>query len=280
MTNMAQTELKSFLTNMKLIYQHGFSHSRNKSKLHRLLAIHNCHYVVEQIIRERAKDMPFSGALQKIGFEEIIKRVNQKENVPDYSRLLDLNNDRNNAEHFFRIPDTETVGFYARIAADFLKWSFKNYFGVDYESLALEDVIYDAPIRKVMLEAKALVEKNVLPSASSKMYEALAAFKFMWFGFLSEHRVEGISFKGLDFPNLLADLAFKIILADDEPTLRKIMLIRTEFTTENGKVTGVRSAYPQPMFKDKEEASEHYEDILNIILTYQDRIPSSIWRKG
>lgn len=276
---MAQDELITFLTNMKLIYQHGVSHSRNKSKLHRLLAIHNCHYVVEQIIRERAKDMPFNDALHKIGFEEIIKRVNLKENIPDYTRLLDLNNDRNSAEHSFRTPDTETVGFYTRIVGDFLKWSYKTYFSVDYESLAFEDMIYDVPIRKAMLDAKALIEKNDLSNASKKMYEALAAFKFMSFGFLSDPRVQGISFGGIDFPNLLADLAFKIIMADDESSFRKIMLIGTKYTAIiEGKV-GVQSVYPQPQFKDKEEANQHYEDILNIILTYQDRVPNFIWRK-
>lgn len=274
---MAQTEIKSFLTNMKLIYQHGVSHSKNKSKLHRLFTIHNCHYVVEQIIRERAKDMPVSGALHKIGFEEILERVHQKASIPDYDRLLELNKIRNNAEHFFIIPDAETVAFYTRIAGDFLKWSYKNYYDIVYESIAFEDMIYDVPIRNAMLEAKASIEKNDLPNASKKMYEALGAFKFIWFGFLSDPRIRGISFGGLNFTNLVADLAFKIILSEDEATLKKLMLIGTDFTTKDGQVA-IQSFYPQPPFKDKEEASEHYEDILNIILSYQDRTPASFWR--
>lgn len=277
MIKMAQDELRFFLINMKLIYQHGVSHSKNKSKIQRLFAIHNCHYVVEQIIREQAKDMTFRNALHKIGFEEIIARVHRKKNIQDYNRLLDLNKIRNGAEHSNIIPDIDTVRFYVKIVGDFLTWSYKEYYGVDYESLALEDMILDVPIRKVMLEAKALIEKNDLPNASKKMYEALGAFKFMSFGFLSDPRVQGIAFGGIDFPNLLADLAFKIILADDESALRKIMLIGTKFKTKNGKVI-VESVYPQPAFKDKEEANEHYEEILNIILTYQDRMPPSIWR--
>ncbi len=64
-----------FLTNMKLIYQHGVSHSKGDSKLHRMLAIHNCHYVVEQIVREKARDLTFNKALHDIGFEEIIKET-------------------------------------------------------------------------------------------------------------------------------------------------------------------------------------------------------------
>jgi hypothetical protein len=46
------------------------------------------------------------------------------------------------------------------------------------------------------------------------------------------------------------------------------------------KITGVGSRYLAPLtFKDKEEADKHHENILNIILTYQDRVPNSIWRK-
>jgi hypothetical protein len=278
MSKMTHDVLKYFLTNMKLIYEHGFSHSRHKSKLHRLLAIHNCHYVVEQIIRDQAKDMTFKDALHKIGFEEIIKKVHEKQNIQDYNRLLKLNKIRNEAEHSNIFPDVDTVRHYVRIVGDFLKWSYENYYEVDYESLALEDMILDAPIRRVMLEAKALIEKNDLQKASAKMYEGLAAFKFMSFGFLSDPRVSGIAFGGRKLSNLLADLAFKIILADDEVALKKIMNIKTEFAwVKNGKF-GVQSIWEGAPFKNKEEANQHYEIILNIILTYQDRMPASIWR--
>lgn len=274
---MAQEELLSFLTNMKLIYQHGVSHSKNSSKIHRLFTIHHCHYVVEQILREQAKDMSFSGALLNIGFDEIIKKVNNKNNIPDFNRLLELNKIRNGAEHLNIIPDVDTVRFYTKIVGDFLKWSYKVYHGIDYDSLALENMIFDVPIRNRMNEAKAFIEKNDLPNASKKMYEAIGAFKFMSFGFLSDPRVVGISFGGIDFPNLLADLAFKIIMTDDESALKKIMQIGTTFKVEDG-ILKTQSVYPVPTFKDKDEANQHYEEILNIILTYQDRIPPSLWR--
>jgi hypothetical protein len=84
---MAKEELKSFLINMKLIYQHGVSHSKNKSAMQRLFAIHECHYVTEQIVREQAKNMKFKDALHRIGFEVILKRVNNKKSIPDFNRL-------------------------------------------------------------------------------------------------------------------------------------------------------------------------------------------------
>lgn len=72
---MAHEDFNYFLINMNLICQHGVSHSKNKSRIQRLFAIHECHYVVEQIIREQAKDMTFNYALYKIGFDKLLKRV-------------------------------------------------------------------------------------------------------------------------------------------------------------------------------------------------------------
>jgi len=279
MMKMTQDKPTIFLTNMKLIYQHGVSHSKNNFKIHLLFAIHNCHYVVEQILRQRAKDFSFTGELHKIGFEKIIKRVNKKKNIPYYNDLLELNKIRNPAEHLNIFPDADKVRVYVEIVGKFLKWSYKNYYKVDYESLALEDMIHDVHIKRVMLEAKKHIGKNDLINASNKMYEALGAFKFVSFGFLSDPRIAKIAFDGISLANILADLAFKIIIAQDEPALKKLMAIRTKFTWVKDGQFGVHSVWQGKPFKDKEEAMKDYEDILHIILTYQDKMPLSIWRK-
>lgn len=277
---MTQDELKSFLINLKLIYQHGVSHSKIKSKTNMMFAIHNSHYVVEQIVRERAKDMKFSDALHKIGFEEILRRVNDKQNIQDYNRLLQLNKIRNDAEHLNIIPNIDDVRFYVKIAGDFLKWSYKNYYDVEYDLLNLEDMIHDIPIRRVMLEAKDFIEKKELEKASQKMYEGLGALKFMFFRFFSDVRLEGIRFPdGNSLADLLADLAFKMLIAEDESALMKFLQVRTKFKLEEGKPVIVESVYPIVPFRDNEEANEHYQEILNIILTYQDRVPPFVWRR-
>ena len=278
---MVKDEMKSFLTNLKLIYQHGVSHSKIKSRIHLLFAIHNSHYVVEQLVREKARDRKFSDALHRIGFEKILKIVHEKQNIQDYNRLLELNKIRNDAEHLNIIPDFETVSVYVKIAGDFLKWSYSNYYDIDYDSLNLEDMIHDIPIRKVMFQAKTHIEKIELPEASKKMYEALGALKFMFFSFFADVRLEEIQFSdGNSLADLLVDLAFKMLMSEDEATLRKFMQIRTKFKMEKGKPVIIRSVYPIIPFKDKEQANEHYLEILNIILTYQNRVPPSLWRKG
>ena len=143
--------------------------------------------------------------------------------------------------------------------------------------------IHDKPIRDCMLSAIEFIESDKIEKASQKIYEALGAFKFFMFGFFSDVRVTDIKFKkmglNIDFPNLLADLAFKIILGGDESALELLMRIQSTLrATPEGRVHSI-SKYWFPKLKDKSEAWEHYEEVLRIILTYQDRIPRSRWRK-
>jgi len=110
----------------------------------------------------------------------------------------------------------------------------------------------------------------------------LGAFKFMWFSFLTDVRLDSINTDSeYSLAEGFADFAFKILLSDDEGTLQALSQVRTTLTKdENGKIIGVGSRYLVPLsFKDKEEASNRYEEILNIILIYQEKIPFSMWRK-
>ena len=143
--------------------------------------------------------------------------------------------------------------------------------------------IYDKPIRDCMLKAMEFIDSDKLEQASKEIYETLAAFNFIMFGFFSDFRVTNVEFKKMgfkiDFPNLLADLAFKIILGGDEQALRLLMSIGSYLKpTTKGQVYSV-SKYSFPKFQDRNKAWKHFDDILRIILEYQDRIPRSRWRK-
>lgn len=89
-------------------------------------------------------------------------------------------------------------------------------------------------------------------------------------------RARQVYTENLDLPNLLADLAFKIILSEDQHTLKKLLQIQSRWVVEEGQISSV-SSYSFIKFIDKEEALEHYDSILNIILNYQDKIPN--WRR-
>ena len=79
-----------------------------------------------------------------------------------------------------------------------------------------------------------------------------------------------------DLPNLMADFAFRIILAEDQYTLNKLLQIRSLWIPKDGGFVPA-SNYEFYKFKDEEEALAEYDDILNIILNYQDKIP--FWKE-
>ncbi len=71
--------------------KHGIQHIKNNSKLNIMLGIHNSHFAVENLLREKAKDQLFNGSLLNVGFEAIIKKVNKKSPIPQFTDLLRLN---------------------------------------------------------------------------------------------------------------------------------------------------------------------------------------------
>lgn len=258
-----------------MIVKHGMLHIKNSSRLDIMLGIHNSHFAVESILRWKARDYRFNSSLSKIGFDEIIKKVNEKQNIPNFEDLLLLNTTRNNIQHKFLYPQHDQAAYLCKIAENYLKWSYKVYFNVDYDSLKLEDMIYDGDIKRLMLESKNHIKDENLKDASLKMYKGLAKFKSVWFDYLSDWRVRGWVFKeNLDMANLLADLAFKIILSEDLNTLKKMLAIQSRHIMKDGEYLTVYSSEALK-FEDKEEAVDHYDTILNIILNYQDKIP--IW---
>lgn len=274
---MEKPDTAFFLINLKMIMKHGMLHLKNKSKLNIMLGIHNSHFAVENLLREKAKDHRFNAPLSKTGFDDIIKKVNKDPNIPNFEDLLRLNTTRNNIQHKNIYPHFDTATELVTIAENFLKWGYKTYFEADYDSLKLEDMIYDAPIKRVMLESKTAINEGDFKLAAWKMTEGLAALKFQWFGYLSDSRLRGIIVaRNVDLPNLLANLAFKIILSEDQHTLNKLLQIRSLWIPQEGSYVPA-SNYEFYKFEDKEEALAEYDDILNIILNYQDEVPH--WRE-
>ena len=274
---MEKPETVFFLINLKLIMKHGMQHLKNYSQLNIMLGIHNAHFAVENLLREQAKDHIFDASLSGTGFEAIIKKVNKDTNIPQFEDLLRLNTARNSIQHKFIYPHFDTATELVTVAENFLRWGYKMYFEEDYDSLKLEDMIYDAKIKQVMLDSKTAINEGDFKEAAWKMTEGLAVLKFHWFGYLSDYRLRGINIaRNVNLPNLLSDLALKIILAEDQYTLNKLLQIRSLWIPQDGDYVPA-SNYEFHEFKDKEEALAEYDDILNIILNYQDKVP--FWKE-
>jgi len=264
------SDVKSFLMDMKSLYQQGVLASKNLSRFQRRLAIHYIHYVVEQILREKAKDIEFKNSLANIGFEEIIKRLNKGQPIPDYTRLLDLNTMRNNAQHRYIVASKEDVDFQVKIVEGFLKWSYKNYFDCDYDSLRFEDAITDKEIRELMIKASEFIASKDFKSASEKMNVALANFKSKLFVFFADPKLWNVAIGGIPLTTVLADLSLKIFFSNDVYTLRKLIDLPTIYVPKDGQIQVVWNVRYAD-FKTEEETRKEYDAILNIILTYQDR---------
>lgn len=134
-----------------------------------------------------------------------------------------------------------------------------------------------------MIKAKRAIAENKLQVASQKMFEALAAFKFFFFGYFADFRTQDMEFRkfgsNIDLPNLFADLALKIIFGNDEKGMRLLFSIGSKFEIKEGKIAS-KSNYPIPEFNNIEEAENSFNEILRIITEYQDSVPQSIWRKA
>ena len=154
------SERENFLMDMKRLYKQGVITSKSTHRFQRRLTIHYIHFVVEQILREKARDYHFQGRLSEQGFEKIIKRLNEQMTIPDYERLLILNDMPNSAQHKNTVASKEDVDFQVKIVETFLKWSYKNYFQCDYDSLSLESFITDEKIKECMVEAHKLIREE------------------------------------------------------------------------------------------------------------------------
>ena len=52
--------------NLKMIMKHGMLHIKNRSQLNIMLGVHNSHFAVENLLREKAKDNEFKASLSEI----------------------------------------------------------------------------------------------------------------------------------------------------------------------------------------------------------------------
>jgi hypothetical protein len=134
-----------------------------------------------------------------------------------------------------------------------------------------------------MIKAKRAIADNELQVGSQKMFEALAAFKFFFFGYFADFRTQDMEFQkfgsNIDLPNLFADLALKIIFGNDEKGIKLLFIIGSKFETKEGTIIS-KSNYPIPKFDHREAATNFFNEILRIITEYQDRVPRSIWRQN
>ena len=78
-------------------------------------------------------------------------------------------------------------------------------------------------------------------------------------------------------PNLIGDLAIKLIFKNDSKAIKLLMSIGSHFDISENQVKTV-SNYYYPINPDEKTARNQYNEILRIILEYQDYVPKFVWR--
>jgi len=259
---------KEFLFDIKEMFEHGKYHSTKDSKLDLKLAIHHSHFAIEQIIRENAKDLQFKDNLKGIGFKEVIKKLHANQNIPEYTRILELNTLRNNIQHHNFIPNKDTIKIYIKVSEEFLIWAYKQYFNIDYNNVFLEELLNNTQIKEHLLKAKEAIRTENISDAISNIDHAIAKFKSILLGYFFEPNATMIGFGNITLADLLSNICLKIIFGDDTKTLQKLSEINCTITQTNN---GFKIDYITPNRQNKtiEEVKKDYSEILNIILNYQ-----------
>jgi len=168
------------------------------------------------------------------------------------------------------VPSTGDVYFYVKIVEDFLKWSYQKYFQRDYDSLRFEDFITDKEIREHMLKAFEFINAKEFRNACEQMNTALAIFKSRLFAFFVDPKLWNIPLGGFPLTTVLSELTLKIIFSNDMYTLKKLIGLPTQYVEKEGQIQLVWNVI-YAGFETEEDTKKEYDDILNIILTYQDR---------
>ncbi len=274
---LAQEDQSKFLMDMKLMFLTGMRLSSSFSRFDNRLSIHHLHFVVEQILREKAKKMQFKGTLQQIGFEKIIERVNKSANIPDYQELISLNTMRNDAQHRGIIASRTNVMIQAGVVERFLNWSYKRYFDVEYSKLRLEDFITNQNVKTEFELARNAIDKGDPRVGAERVFHALGKFKTDLYAFFYDPRADAQKFtfeaKEVSLASIFGDFVLKLTFIDDTSVLTDLFQYNIGYP-EKGKPPYFGYSGNAPIPKDIDECRKYYDRALEIVLRYQDRFPS------
>jgi len=156
----------------KQFYVHGEKHTRLKSSVDRMIAIHQFHAAVEIVLKAvYVKYAASEGIKRKKGkglkhlyFDELLREIKPHCDwitVPIEDYLLNkLNEKRHMAQHEAEPIASEYLPEYQVRTKDFLVECFLNEFGVKFDELDLVDAICDPKLRQVLIWGKELTSSG------------------------------------------------------------------------------------------------------------------------
>lgn len=137
----------------KQLFMEASNFQRRQNALHSGLAVSLAQDAVEMFLRAVYKQRCGTGQEPK-DFSGVIDRIDQAAGaqeelrVPFRARLTDLNKARVNFKHYGLYPDRTDARQLLEYASDFFGAATQRFFGQDFESISLGDLVQAADIRE------------------------------------------------------------------------------------------------------------------------------------
>ena len=147
---MMKREEIAFFLDLKALMEHAIFHQQSGTKLDMRFAINHIHQAVELSLRKKAENLNES----PYDFPEIIKVLKKKGiKIPYQRQIEELNKTRVLTQHYGTTPDENDARRLIFVARDFLIDFWREAFGVDYGDVFLYNLITNAKVKELVIEA-------------------------------------------------------------------------------------------------------------------------------
>lgn len=172
----------------KELYLHGLEHSKSRSSLDKMVAIHNFHNALEIALRaillsyeirmDKQLNIDFESMLNEIDSFPEFKR--KKIRLPYRQELRNLNQLRNMVQHHAMEPESSTMDDWRVFTRRFLTKTFEAYFNLLFDEISSVQFIEDESLKNLILLGHKFRQSGDLVNAliSAKLAFIFASYSF------------------------------------------------------------------------------------------------------
>jgi len=205
----------------KQLFLHGLDHSHRLNPLDKMVAIHNFHNALEITLRAIMLDFEIRAEKQlNIEFETMLSEIGQSDAVKNRGlklsyrqELRNLNNLRNMVQHHGVEPEASTMEDWRVFTGRFLKGTFHEFFGVNFDELTTIEFISDPDLKALLNRSKHFLEEHrwidsilfskvAFEAASASLHDFLPSEGFNSSFFVTS----GLRHDGLDMHSLQREI--------------------------------------------------------------------------
>lgn len=209
----------AFLLDLKALMEHAILHQQSGTKLDMRLAINHAHQAVELTLRKKAEllgENPF-------GFPDVMKALKGHVKIPYERQMEELNKTRTLIQHYGTTPNDNDARRLIFVARDFLAEFWKEAFGVDYDDVSLFDLITNAKVKELLVEAAKGVKAGNHDKTAANSVQA--TYEVQW-GIQKRFRGRPTKLTGFEVVGLEDVLDFVLNVALSSPFAYKLWKLK------------------------------------------------------